>query len=30
MTEKLTGAARDAAIRDLNGWAEVPGRDAII
>ena len=30
MTEKLTGAARDTAIRDLNGWAEVPGRDAII
>lgn len=30
MTDKLTGAARDAAIRDLNGWAEVPGRDAII
>ena len=30
MTEKLTGAARDTAIRDLNGGAEGPGRDAII
>jgi len=30
MTEKLTGDARDAAIGDLAGWAEVPGRDAII
>lgn len=30
MIEKLTGAARDAAIRGLDGWAEVPGRDAII
>lgn len=30
MTEKLTGVARESAIRSLDGWAEVPGRDAII
>ncbi len=30
MTEKLTGDAREAAIQGLDGWAEVPGRDAII
>jgi len=29
MAEKLVGAARQAALDDLNGWAEVPGRDAI-
>ncbi len=26
---KLTGAARDAALRTLTGWNEVRGRDAI-
>lgn len=30
MTEKLTGDARESAIQGLDGWAEVPGRDAII
>ena len=30
MTDKLTGDARARAIRDLDGWAEVPGRDAIV
>lgn len=30
MTEKLTGVARESAIRSLDSWAEVPGRDAII
>ena len=29
MTDKLTGAARETAIGNLDGWAEVPGRDAI-
>ena len=29
MVEKLTGAARDAAIAGLSGWGEVSGRDAI-
>jgi 4a-hydroxytetrahydrobiopterin dehydratase len=29
MTEKLTGAARKAALGKLNGWTEVKGRDAI-
>ena len=31
MTDKLTGAARTAALQDLAalGWAEVDGRDAI-
>ena len=31
MSEKLTGAARDAALAELKatGWAEVDGRDAI-
>jgi 4a-hydroxytetrahydrobiopterin dehydratase len=31
MTEKLTGAARDAALEKLTaqGWSEVEGRDAI-
>lgn len=29
MSEKLTGGAREAAIGGLDGWAEVPGRDAI-
>lgn len=30
MTDKLTGDARTQAIRSLDGWAEVPGRDAIV
>ena len=32
MTEKLTGAARAAALEDLRatGWAEAEGRDAIV
>jgi 4a-hydroxytetrahydrobiopterin dehydratase len=29
MSEKLTGAARTAAIGKLDGWTEVAGRDAI-
>ena len=29
MVEKLTGAARDAALSELTGWSEVDGRDAI-
>ena len=29
MREKLTGAARKAALAGLNGWSEVAGRDAI-
>ena len=29
MAEKLTGAARVAALGTLTGWSEVPGRDAI-
>jgi 4a-hydroxytetrahydrobiopterin dehydratase len=29
MVEKLTGAARLAAIAGLSGWSEVAGRDAI-
>jgi 4a-hydroxytetrahydrobiopterin dehydratase len=29
MTDKLTGDARAKAIAGLDGWAEVPGRDAI-
>ncbi len=29
MAEKLTGAARNAALAELEGWAETPGRDAI-
>jgi 4a-hydroxytetrahydrobiopterin dehydratase len=29
MTEKLTGDARRTALQDLQGWAEVDGRDAI-
>src|SRR5947207_15893495 len=29
MSEKLTGAARNAAIGRLDGWSEVAGRDAI-
>jgi len=29
MVEKLTGAARLAAIAGLKGWSEVAGRDAI-
>ena len=28
MSEKLTGAARNAAIGRLDGWSEVAGRDA--
>jgi 4a-hydroxytetrahydrobiopterin dehydratase len=27
--EKLEGSARDAALAALDGWAEVPGRNAI-
>ncbi len=29
MAEKLSGEARKAALARLNGWSEVPGRDAI-
>ena len=29
MQEKLTGDARKAALAKLEGWSEVPGRDAI-
>ena len=29
MVAKLTGPARDAALKALTGWAEVEGRDAI-
>lgn len=29
MVEKLTGAARAAALAELKGWSEVAGRDAI-
>jgi 4a-hydroxytetrahydrobiopterin dehydratase len=29
MAEKLTGPARADSLRRLNGWSEVPGRDAI-
>jgi 4a-hydroxytetrahydrobiopterin dehydratase len=29
MTQKLTGAARKAALAKLSGWTEVQGRDAI-
>src|SRR5208282_1702935 len=29
MIEKLTGAARAQALKELPGWAELPGRDAI-
>jgi 4a-hydroxytetrahydrobiopterin dehydratase len=29
MVEKLTGAARHAAIAGIDGWGEVAGRDAI-
>src|SRR5438309_2503388 len=29
MAEKLTGAARNAALGKLDGWTEVAGRDAI-
>ena len=29
MAEKLVGAKRQAALRELHGWAEVPERDAI-
>ncbi len=29
MAEKLTGAARKAALAKLEGWTEVDGRDAI-
>jgi 4a-hydroxytetrahydrobiopterin dehydratase len=29
MRQKLAGAARKAAIGKLDGWSEVPGRDAI-
>src|ERR1700742_4943316 len=29
MAQKLTGQARKDALGKLNGWTEVPGRDAI-
>ncbi len=29
MAEKLALEARKAALQNLNGWSEVPGRDAI-
>lgn len=30
MPEKLTGAARAAALAELDGWTEAKGRDAIL
>ncbi len=29
MSERLQGAARVKAVQDLDGWSDVPGRDAI-
>ena len=29
MVERLTGAARQSALRELHGWSEVEDRDAI-
>ena len=29
MAQKLTGQTRSDALRKLDGWSEVPGRDAI-
>jgi 4a-hydroxytetrahydrobiopterin dehydratase len=29
MAQKLTGAAREQALRKLSGWSDVAGRDAI-
>lgn len=29
MVERLSGEARRAALAKLNGWSDVPGRDAI-
>jgi 4a-hydroxytetrahydrobiopterin dehydratase len=29
MAQKLTGQARSDALKTLNGWSDVPGRDAI-
>jgi 4a-hydroxytetrahydrobiopterin dehydratase len=29
MAQKLTGTARSEALKQLNGWSEVQGRDAI-
>ncbi len=29
MTERLQGAARIKAVQELDGWDDVPGRDAI-
>lgn len=29
MAEKLSGEARARALKELSGWSEVPGRDAI-
>lgn len=29
LVEKLTGPARETALASLNGWQDVPGRDAI-
>ena len=29
MAERLEGAAREAALAELDGWSEVEGRDAI-
>jgi 4a-hydroxytetrahydrobiopterin dehydratase len=29
MVDKLTGAARQSALRELHGWSEVEDRDAI-
>jgi 4a-hydroxytetrahydrobiopterin dehydratase len=29
MTERLQGAARVKAVKDLSGWSDVEGRDAI-
>ena len=30
MTDRLQGAARIKAVQELDGWSDVPGRDAII
>ena len=29
MSERLQGAARIKALQDIDGWSDVPGRDAI-
>jgi 4a-hydroxytetrahydrobiopterin dehydratase len=29
MTERLSAEAREAALKELSGWSDVPGREAI-